>query len=275
MKKGINAWSFPNGTGVPEMIAGAKDAGYEGIELVLDEIGGLDLQTPDSTLREWKALASNIGVGLPSLATGLYWQYSFTSSENALRAKALEVARRQIHAAHELGAAGILVVPGLVGGEGANNVRYDTAFERALEGIMSLEPEARSANVIIGVENVWNKFLLSPSELRDFVDAANSPFVRIYFDVGNVLLYGYPEHYIRVLGGRIALVHVKDFRTGVGTLDGFVNLLCGDVNFPAVIQAFEEIGYDGYLTAEIGPYKYYPELTVYNTSAALGKIMGR
>ena len=106
----------------------------------------------------------------------------------------------------------------------------------------------------IAVENVWNKFLLSPLEMREFIDNFNTSQVGVYFDVGNVLLTGYPDQWIRILGSRIKRVHIKDFKLSVGNPDGFVDLLDGDVDFEAVKQALSEINYDGYVTAEMIPF---------------------
>src|SRR5659263_668632 len=90
----------------------------------------------------------------------------------------------------------------------------------------------------IGLENVWNKFLLSPIEMRDFIDKIDSSYVGAYLDVGNVINTGYPEQWIRILGKRIKKVHFKDFRKSVGTLSGFVDLLAGDVDYPEVMKEF-------------------------------------
>ena len=115
----------------------------------------------------------------------------------------------------------------------------------------------------------WNKFLLSPLEMRDFIDSFNSDFVGSYFDVGNVLLTGYPEQWIRILGKRTKRVHIKDFKKSTGTVEGFVDLLEGDVDFDGVKKALADIGYDGYVTAEMLPYESgRPE----KTAAAMKKI---
>ncbi|PIV64689.1 MAG: xylulose 5-phosphate 3-epimerase, partial [bacterium (Candidatus Ratteibacteria) CG01_land_8_20_14_3_00_40_19] len=110
---------------------------------------------------------------------------------------------------------------------------------------------------------------------KNFIDEINEEYVQAYFDVGNVLLYGYPEHWIRILGKRIKKVHFKDFRTAVGTLDGFVGLLHGDVNWKEVMAAFKEIGYDGYAIAEYIPYKFHPEQLPVDISNAMDKIFRR
>jgi hexulose-6-phosphate isomerase len=130
--------------------------------------------------------------------------------------------------------------------------------------------------VIIGIENVWNKFLLSPLEFRDFIDSFNSKYVGSYFDVGNVMLTGYPEDWIRILGNRIKAVHVKDFKRTIGNANGFVGLLEGDVNWKRVVLALREINYDDYMVAEIiPPHFQFPKFTLKSTSLALDYILGR
>ena len=109
--------------------------------------------------------------------------------------------------------------------------------------------------VTLGIENVWNKFLLSPLEMRDFIDSFASDMVGAYFDIGNVLLTGYPDQWIKILGKRIKRIHVKDFDTTVGTADGFVDLLKGSVDFEATKKALAEVDYDSYVTAEMIPYE--------------------
>jgi len=178
-----------------------------------------------------------------------------------------------------LGCDTILVVPGAVSVSFAPDlgvVSYDVAYSRALLSLKELAPFAESLKVSIGVENVWNNFLLSPLEMRDFIDEVGNPYVGSYFDVGNVLYSGYPEQWIKILGKRIKKVHFKDYKKAVGTLDGFVDLLAGDVNYPAVVGALNKIGYNDYVTAEmLPPYKCYPEQIIYNTSNSMNKILGR
>ena len=123
---------------------------------------------------------------------------------------------------------------------------------------------------------MWNKFLLSPMEMADFIDKVGSDYVGSYFDVGNVVYIGHPEHWIKILGKRIKKVHLKDYRKEAGGLCGFVDLLSGDVNWKNVTDKLGEIGYDGWVTAEmLPPYTFYPETIVYNTSNAMDKILGR
>ena len=149
-------------------------------------------------------------------------------------------------------------------------------YERALEGLSALKSYAEGLEVNIGLENVWNKFLLSPMEMRDFIDKVDSEYVGSYFDVGNTLYCSYPEDWVRILGKRIKKVHFKDYRMEAGGLHGFVDLLAGDVDYPEVVRALEEIGYDDWVSAEMIPnYKHYTETIIYNTSNAMDKILRR
>lgn len=277
MKKGINIWSFRGGLTAREYIEMAKDAGYDGIEFGLDETGIVGLDSSDEDIRELKRIAEGEGIETPSLATGLYWRYPFTSSDRNTREKAKSIVRGQLDLAALLGADTILVVPGLVGADfipDGEVTEYDVAYDLALEAFMELKEYAEEVKVNIGLENVWNKFLLSPLEMRDFVDKIDSPYVGVYFDVGNVVSTGYPEHWIKILGKRIKKVHFKDFRVSVGNINGFVDLLSGDVNYPAVMEQFRKVGYDDYVIAEMGVYKNYPDQTIYTTSIAMDRILG-
>lgn len=108
-----------------------------------------------------------------------------------------------------------------------------------------------------------------------FIDEVDSPRVKAYFDIGNVLLFGESEHWIHALGSRIARMHVKDFKRSVGNINGFCDLMEGDVNFPEVVKACKAIGYEGPITAEMTPYPAYPLEQAYRTSRALDVILGR
>jgi hexulose-6-phosphate isomerase len=144
-----------------------------------------------------------------------------------------------------LGAKTLLLVPAVVN----ERVTYEEAMQRSKAEIASLIPVAEFCGVTIAVENVWNKFLLSPLEFCDYVDAFPSEHFKAYFDVGNIMLYGYPHHWIRTLGpSRLDKVHLKDFQVGPKK---FVNLLEGDVPWKEVRRALEDIGYDDYLTVEV------------------------
>lgn len=277
MKKGISIWSFAE-PDLRKCMLLAKNAGFDGVELALDEHGPVSMDSTKEDIMKVKAMAEEVGIELYSLACGLYWTYNYTSAnkENVKRAK--EITRKQLQVAAWLGCDTILVVPGAVevAFDPGEVVEYDVAYERALEALRELAPVAEELNVHIGVENVWNRFLLSPMEMRDFIDKVGSTHVGSYFDVGNVLYSGYPEHWIKILNKRIKKVHFKDYRRAAGDLYGFVDLLAGEVNYPAVMAQLENIGYDNWVTAEmLPPYIHYPETILYNTSNSMNKILGR
>ncbi|WP_438445325.1 sugar phosphate isomerase/epimerase family protein [Gorillibacterium sp. sgz5001074] len=279
MKKGINIWSFPEGMPIMECAKLARKAGFEGLELSLNESGELGLATTEQEVRSIARQIRELGLEISSLATGLYWGSWMTSDSEAERIKAMDICKKQLETAAALGADTILVIPGAVGVDfipGSNVVDYEKAYERAQEAVRKLAPEAEQAGVNIGIENVWNKFLLSPLELRGFIDSIGSPFIGSYFDVGNVVYAGYPEQWVRILGKRIKKVHFKDYRREAGGLHGFVDLLAGDVDYPTVMAALRQTGYDGYVTAEMIPnYRHYTEQIIYNTSASMDVILGR
>ncbi|MCC3372270.1 sugar phosphate isomerase/epimerase [Cohnella sp. REN36] len=272
MLKSINQWCFPADTSLERVVSASADAGFEAIELNLYEPGGIGL-TMDMSAAEAEAvgrLVSGGGLRLRSLSTGLLWQHSLSSPNPEVREQGRRVVVRQLELAELLGADTVLVVPGTVNAE----TSYDQCYERSQAELRLLVAEAEKRKVRIGVENVWNKFLLSPLEAARYVDELDSAYAGFYFDVGNVLLYGYPEQWIRILGRRIAKIHVKDFKTAVGNGGGFVPLLAGDVNWAAVRQALREIGYDDTLTAEISPYAADPLQAAYDTAHQLGIMIG-
>lgn len=133
--------------------------------------------------------------------------------------------------------------------------------------------DAAAHKVTIGVENVWNKFLLSPLEFCRFLDEEGSPWVKAYFDCGNVLVSGYPDQWIRILGHRLARIHIKDFKTGVGNIGGFTGLLQGDVDSSAVTQALRAANYDGYVTVEIPPAAHHQAEALTLTSRSMDAIL--
>ena len=278
MKKGINIWSFPGGT-IKESLTLAKDAGFEGVELALNAEGELSMQSSEREIGEIKRLADDMGLSLYSLSSGLCWDYRLSDDDPTMRQKAKDMIKKQLETAKILGADTILVVPGVVNVEFSHpekKVAYDVVYERALEGIGELKATAEALEVNIGLENVWNKFLLSPMEMRDFIDKIDSPFVGSYLDIGNTLYCGYPEDWVRILGDRIKKIHFKDYRMAAGGLHGFVDLLAGDVDYPEVVRALGEIGYDGWVSAEMIPnYKHHTSAIIYNTSYAMDRILGR
>lgn len=279
MKKSVSVCCFYGNWSIEEKFALAKEAGFQGFEIDLSEDGPVNLKSTPEELRAFRALAEKYGLELSGLMTFLYWGANASSADPAIRAKASNLLARQIECAQQLCIDTILAVPGAVGVDfipGAEVVRYDFAYERATEFVRTALPAAEKAGVTIAVENVWNKFLLSPMEMKAFVDQFDSPNVGVYFDVANTLAFGYPEHWIEVLGPRIKRVHFKDYRRNVGSADGFCDLLSGDVDWPAVMAALRKVGYGNWIAAEMIPpvpfYKHCPEVLIHTTSRAMDAI---
>ena len=273
MKKGINAWAFPAEMPVKERIRIAADAGYDGIELIFTEDGETSLAKTDAELREYKAVADGYGIAIPSVVGSVFANASLASPDPAVVRKALDNGARMLHGAAVLGADTALVVPGRVYKETERpEGRYDIVYDNAIRNVKALAAAAGQEGVYIGIENVWNKFLLSPLEMRTFVDYAGSPWVGVYFDVGNFMPWAFPEQWIRILGKRIKKMHLKDFKTAVGTGAGFVDLMEGDVDYAEVMRACREVGFDDFCTAEVSPFRQHPTLKAYTTAMAIDAI---
>jgi len=281
VKKGINRWCLPPSMAAEAVFALASRAGFEGVELNLEEVEAgreeprpeamarIGLDASDASIIELRRQAEAVGLELPSLSSGLFWRYSPTSDDPLVRDKALAIGERALRVATLLGANTILVVPGVV----TADVSYRDAYDRARGFLRELAPSAERAGVSIGVENVWNKFLLSPLEFARFVDEVGSPAVGAYLDLGNVLIFGFPHHWVEILGPRIRKVHVKDFRTDVGNRFGFAHLLHGDLDWPRAIAALRAVGYDDYVTTELSVSKHLVEKTVADTASSLEMIL--
>ncbi|CEI80497.1 L-ribulose-5-phosphate 3-epimerase UlaE [Oceanobacillus oncorhynchi] len=253
MLKGINQWCYPEETSLEKVLEYSKEAGFETVELNVNPSGGIGLTVDSSSddAKKIKSLIETYDLEIKSISTALLWQFPLSSPDEAVRAQGRAIVEKQIELATAMDVDTVLVVPGIVSEE----VTYDQCYQRSQKELRKVLPLAEKHQVHIGIENVWNKFLLSPLEMSRYVDELDSEYAGVYFDIGNVLQFGYPEQWIRILGSRICKVHVKDFNTSVGNITGFVPLLAGDVNWQAVSKALKELGYKGPLTAELSPYK--------------------
>jgi len=213
----------------------AKKCGFEGIE-------HSPMQNLDAA-QELGKLAREAGVPIHSIVYG-GWGAPFSDPRPDVIDKGLAEMETALRSAKALGADAVLLVPAIVN----EDVGYGDAYKRSQEHIRKLLPLAGELRVIIAVENVWNKFLLSPLEFARYVDEFDSPWLKAYFDIGNVIIFGYAQDWIRTLNKRIVKIHLKDFkRKGYE----WTNLLDGDVNCKQVRRALDEIGYEGFLTPEL------------------------
>lgn len=270
MKKGINQWAFPTSVTFRDIFELTRKYGFQGLELCPDAEGPFPLRPKKELVQELRSLSQDTGITIRSLATGLFWKYNLASPDSSRREKAKDVIQALVDLAYELSVPSVLIIPGYVHvpwDPSSELVPYGDVLKRAKEGLQEVLPYAQSAGVTLALENVWNECFLSPLEFASFLDSFESPFVRAHFDTGNVVLFGYPEHWIATLGKRIATVHVKDFKKAVGTLAGFCLPLEGDVHWPEVMRALQNIPYNDYLIAEfIPPYRYSTEALLANLS---------
>ena len=213
----------------------AKRCGFEGID-------GEPMENFDAA-REQAQLARDIGVPIHGLVFG-GWHAPFSNPDPKVIKQGLAGMENALRCANAINATTVLLVPAVVN----ENVSYADAYKRSQKHIRVLLPVAEEMKVIIAIENVWNKFLLSPLEFSRYIDEFESPWVRAYFDVGNVIIHGYAQDWIRTLNKRIVKIDLKDFkRRGYK----WTNIGDGDVNWPEVMQALDEIGFEGYMTAEL------------------------
>jgi hexulose-6-phosphate isomerase len=281
--KSLNYWSLPGGLdgtlAIDAFLQAAKKYGYDAAELCIGETGALSLNTDRERCLAIRRQAEQMGLPIPSVASGIYWSYALASESETDRRRALEALSRMIQITAWLGARTLLTIPGAVDiffMPQKAPLDYRHVWEHSREGLSRVVQLAQEMNVRLGIENVWNKFLLSPIEMAQFIDGFHSPAIGAYVDVGNVLPFGYPEQWLRILGDRVVGIHFKDFRRAVGTAEGFVDLLEGDVNWPEVMGAIAEIGYEGPVVAELIPlYAHYPEVRAANASRAMDAILGR
>ncbi len=237
---------LPEGLSILQRFQLAKDSGYEQIEC--------PTASTQAEAEAMKAASEKVGLPIHSVMNMDHWKYPFSSADPAVVEKSLEGARTSIRNAHLWGASTVLLVPGVVNAQ----TPYKDAYTRSQAAIRKLIPLAEELNVTLALEEVWNKFLLSPLEFARYIDEYNSPRIRAYFDVGNVVLYGYPQDWIRTLGKRIAKLHIKDFSfkrdKGSGnSTASWVSPGDGDIDWDAVYTALEEIGYQGTATLELSP----------------------
>ena len=237
---------LPTKISIMEQFQLAKDCGFERIECPTTRDQG--------DAEKMKAASEKTGLPIHSVMNMDHWQYPFSSADPAVVEKSLDGARVSIRNAHLWGATTVLLVPAVVNAQ----TTYKEAYERSQVAIRKLIPLADELNITLALEEVWNKFLLSPLEFARYIDEYDSPRVRAYFDVGNVVLYGYPQDWIRVLGKRIVKLHIKDFSftREPGTdksVAAWVPLGEGDIDWKAVYEALQDIGYQGTATLELDP----------------------
>lgn len=241
LHKGIMWGSIGVGTNIVEKFQAAKAAGYDGVEA-------------DSHLDRNEVIQASKTTGLKvhSVCDSKHWRLLLSSPDPKIREEGVAALIVALEDAKAYGADAVLLVPGRVN----ESVSYDECWDRSTEEIKKAIPVAEKLNVKIAIENVWNNFLLSPLEAARYIDQFNSHAVGAYFDCGNILAYGWPEQWIKILGNRIAKIHIKEYSRKIadaqGKSAGFsAKLREGDVNWPAVMAALDNCGYNGWVSIEM------------------------
>ncbi len=214
-----------------------KEAGFEGVELISPN----QLDT-----HEVLSACEKTGLVIHGVSGSRHWRDTLSDPDPAVVARGMAAIRQEFADCKAYGGTTVLVVPAVVN----RKVGYRDAYKRSQKNIRELIPDAQSHGIKIAIEEVWNKFLLSPVEFARYIDEFESPWVGAYFDVGNVVEFGFPEEWIRELGKRILKVHIKeyakpkrfDYPLGEGK----------EIDWAAVRSAFEDVGYTGWITAEVG-----------------------
>jgi len=260
MKKGVLLSMIPSTLSYADRFKMARDTGFEVVQA--------PTTADESTSEEIKKAADAASIRIDSVMNMDHWKDPLSSSDPAVVQRSLDGMKTSLHNAKLWGSDAVLLVPAVVDPQ----TSYQDAWTRSQAQIRTLIPLAQELGVVIAIEEVWNKFLLSPLEMASYIDEFQSRWIKAWFDVGNVVLYGYPQDWIHTLGKRIAKVHIKDFKH-TGNSYEWVNLGDGDVDWPAVRQAFADIGYSGSAIVELkgGDEAYLRDLSQRVDRLVLGK----
>jgi L-ribulose-5-phosphate 3-epimerase len=238
IKKAVLLSMLPKSMSMLERFKLAIDCGFEQIECPTTD--------DQAEVEQIKRAAEESGLRIHSVMNMAHWKYPLSSADPSVVSASIKGMETSLRNAHFWGADTVLLVPAVVDAK----TGYRDAWKRSQEEIRRMIPLAKELGVIIAVEEVWNKFLLSPVEFASYIDSFSSPTIRAYFDVGNVVINGYPQDWIRILGPRIVKLHIKDFRFAKREAQ-FVSLREGEIDWPEVYKALAEIGYRGSATVEL------------------------
>ena len=250
IKKAVLLSMLPKTLSYADRFKVAHDAGFEEAEC--------GTEPDDKVAEEIRKAAEGAKIRIHSVMNSDHWKYPLSSADPDVVAKCVKGMETSLRNAHLWGADTVLLVPAVVNPE----TSYADAWKRSQTQIRKMLPMAEKLKVIIAVEEVWNKFLLSPVEFARYVDDFQSPYLKAYFDVGNVVLYGYPQDWIRTLGKRIVKLHLKDFQFKQGQTQ-WTALREGDINWKEIYNALNEVGYRGTATVELpgGDLPYLTEVS--------------
>lgn len=270
--KGICAGIFPNRMPYAERCTQAKAAGFDAIEFPL--AGELTLNSTADEVKRLGDAAQKAGVQVASLwVSGPLAANPLNSPDAEVRRRGVEAIRKAVEFAGYLNCGALLIVPGRVGSGARLEIGYEDTWNRVSAEMRTAIPFAENGKVLLTMENVSNRFLLSPLEMRNFVDQFHSPWLQAHFDIGNVMFTGYPQDWILTLGPRIKRLHAKDRKAmPQAEVSRPSGLLEGDVDWKAVMAALVKVNYRGFISPEIGHDAKDPD-QLKKVSAALDKIL--
>jgi hexulose-6-phosphate isomerase len=245
MKIGITQLVCGRNEPLETVLPKVKEAGYDCLEILLTDNGDLTLESGPEDYERIRALGERNGVELVSICKAMSNGGSLSTGKSEDKERFDRTTRKMIEAASALGMKGVLVIPG----GPSPDVRYDVAYQRDLDGMRELASYAEQCKVVLAIEYVWNMMFLSPMEMRRFLDEVGSDYVGFYFDPGNMAIFGYPEQWIQIVGPHVKMVHFKDWSR---KNRDWPPLLEGDVDWPKIMAALREIGYDGPVIQEVG-----------------------
>jgi L-ribulose-5-phosphate 3-epimerase len=269
--KGICSGIFPRRMPYAERCHQAKAAGFDAIEFPM--AGELGPDVPLDQVKRVGEAAHKAGVRIVSLWVSPLAETPLNSPDPAIRKQGCDAIAKAVEYAVHLDCGALLVVPGRVGNGRHFEIGYEMTWKRFSDELKTVAPLAESRKVLLTLENVSNRFLVSPLEMRAFVDQFHSPWIQCHFDTGNVMYFGYPQDWILTLGSRIRRVHVKDRKaTPQAEAAHTSRLLEGDVDWKAVMQALVEVGYRGPMSPEISYDRNDPD-QLSSVSKALDTIL--
>lgn len=262
MKVGLSTIITPQDWTFDQTLKEAAAAGYEAVELCIRDEGDITLDTSEADLAAMARRAADAGIDLVSVCPGVRnAPRDVMTNDMAVWNESLETIKRCLATTKGLGIDTMLLTLGAL----TDELYYNEAYANSLKAMQLLAPFAEDLGVNIAIEYVWNKFLLSPMEFARFCDEAGSTRVGLFFDTGNMVIFGFPQHWVRICGKHLMMVHFKDFKR----MMEWKPLLEGDVNFPAVMAELRKIGYDGPLLSEVDP----GLASLPDTAAAIRRIM--
>ncbi len=270
MKTGIWDGCIDEGVTLADKAAAAREAGFDGIEVTIggDPSAPMHIAMDRAKVERVRAVLHSLDLEIPSVMGAVLRDTPILSPDPAVRRRGVATFAAVLERAAWLGASTALLHPGPLPPE----LRYDHAWEVTVAALRALIPVCERTGVSIGLENVWNKFLLAPTEMRQLLDEVNHPLIGCYLDTANMLLYGYAEHWVPIVGRHLRKVHVKDFKRESGG-GHFCQLLDGECNYPAVMRELRALGYDGYLTSEVSAAERGPGGSIGETAARLQQII--